>query len=224
MPKQWRSDNIYTPVMEANWAKVLGKARAREEGDEATWSIDLLCDPNDEKIAALQKKIRGLMVEAHGNKPNVSRHGMPLKRHEVKDDNGEMQPTGMLVLKPKRIEQRRGSDIINEGPIVVDSQGSKWPASVLIGNGSLVRAKIHFWAWNRGGEGVGLSCELHAIQVVKHVSYERSGVEEAGFDVVEGGAVAPADEAPGTPSVVEPDDFGQQLTAAAQAVEQEIPF
>ena len=91
MPKQWRSDNIYTPVMEANWAKVLGKARVREEGDEAMWSIDLLGDPNDEKIAALQKKIRGLMVEAHGNKPNVSRHGMPLKRHEVKDSGARLR-------------------------------------------------------------------------------------------------------------------------------------
>ena len=98
----YRSEIIYTPPMEANWAKVLGKARAGNEGDEPMWSIDLLGDPNDEEVTALRNKIRGFMVECHGAKPNVSKNGMPLKRHEAKDDNGEMQPTGLLVLKAKR--------------------------------------------------------------------------------------------------------------------------
>ena len=59
----YRSEIIYTPPMEANWAKVPGKARAVNEGDELKWSIDLLGDPNDEEITELRNKIRGFMVE-----------------------------------------------------------------------------------------------------------------------------------------------------------------
>ena len=51
----YRSEIIYTPPMMANWAKVLGKAQARQEGDEPMWSIDLLGDPNDEEIAKLMR-------------------------------------------------------------------------------------------------------------------------------------------------------------------------
>ena len=77
-------------------------------------------------------------------------------------------------------------------------------------------AKIHFWGWNRTGEGCGLSAELHAIQVVKHVPYARAEETDGGFAAVPGGAVAPA-----TPEAAE---FGAQLTAAAQAAEEDIPF
>ena len=215
MPKAWRSEFIFTPPMEAMWAKVLGKARTREEGDNPTWSIDLVGAPEDKEVAALQQQIRGFMIEAHGSKPNVSRHGVPLKRQEAKDENGEMSPTGLLVIKAKRIEQRRGSDVVLEPPLVVDSQNKKWPATELIGNGSIVRAKIHFWAWNRGSEGVGLSTELHAVQVIKHLPYESAGSTEAGFDVVPGGASAP-DTAE--------DPFAEQLRNKAQEVDEELPF
>ena len=158
----YRSEIIYPPPMEANWAKVLGKARVREEGDEPMWSIDLLGDPNDEEITELRNKIRGFMVECHGTKPNVSKNGMPLKRHEAKDDNGEMQPTGLLCVKAKRKLINKALGAENAGPLVVDSQCNKWPDSELIGNGSMVIAKIHFWGWNRGKEGVaGLQDAVH---------------------------------------------------------------
>jgi hypothetical protein len=213
----YRSEIIYTPPMMANWAKVLGKAQARSEGDEPMWSIDLLGDPNDEEIEKLRTKIRGFMVEAHGAKPKVSANGMPLKRHEEKNDHGEKEPTGMLVLKAKRKLINKAQGLENAGPTVLDSQCNKWPEGELIGNGSTVIAKIHFWGWSRAGEGVGLSCELHALQVVKHVPYSREQPADAGFGVVPGGAVAPITD----PEAAE---FSQQLTAAAQAAEEELPF
>jgi hypothetical protein len=213
----YRSEIIYTPPMMANWAKVLGKAQARSEGDEPMWSIDLLGDPNDEAIEKLRTKIRGFMVEAHGAKPKVSANGMPLKRHEEKNDHGEKEPTGMLVLKAKRKLINKAQGLENAGPTVLDSQCNKWPEGELIGNGSTVIAKIHFWGWSRAGEGVGLSCELHALQVVKHVAYSREEPADAGFGVVPGGAVAPVTD----PEAAE---FSKQLVEAAQATEEEIPF
>lgn len=219
----YRSEIIYTPPMEANWAKVLGKARVREEGDEPMWSIDLLGDPNDEEITALRDKIRGFMADCHGAKPNVSKHGMPLKRHEVKNDLGEMEPSGLLVLKPKRYLINKYLEAENAPPLVVDSQLNKWPQNELIGNGSIVIAKVHFYGWNRGKEGVGLSCELHGLQVVKHVPYSVEEPADGGFSKIAGGAVAPlAEEFAAT----DPDDFSGQLSAAAAAAENQddLPF
>ena len=75
----------------------------------------------------------------HGDKPKVSRHGMLIK--DDRDDEGEETPSGLVVLKPKRYEQKRGSDAKNSGPIVVNSQNEPWPSDVLIGNGSMVRLR-----------------------------------------------------------------------------------
>lgn len=235
----YRSEIIYTPPMVANWAKVLGPARKRDDNDPAKWSIDLLCDPNDEATTKLRDQIRSFMVEAHGAKPKISANGMPLKRHEEKNDHGEKEPTGMLVLKASRKLENRAQGIENAPPLVLDSQCNPWPVSELIGNGSTVIAKVHFWGWSRTGEGVGLSCELHGVQVIKHVAYNREEPADGGFGVVAGGAVAPqvaeidqvfAD----APDFAErqkelaqqsmDDGFGQKLAAAAQAVEGELPF
>jgi len=217
----YRSEIIYTPPMMANWAKVLGKAVARSEGDEPIWSVDLLGDPNDEAIDKLRSQIRGFMIEAHGQKPKVSANGMPLKRHEEKNDHGEKEPTGMLVLKAKRKLINKAQGVENAGPLVVDSQLNKWPEGELIGNGSTVIAKLHFWGWSRAGEGVGLSAELHGLQVVKHVPYVREEASDGGFGVIDGGAVAPIVD---TEGFGQPDEFSQKLTAAAQAIEGDMPF
>ena len=213
LAKSFRSEFIYTPTMEAKWAKVLGNARRREPTDPALWSIDLLGDPSDPEIKALIDKTKALMKIAHGEKPKVSRHGMPIKKEMIRDDEGEETPSGLVVLKPKRYEQKRGSDAKNSGPIVVNSQNEPWPSDVLIGNGSLVRAKIHYYGWNRDTEGVGLSAELHAIQVIKHVEYEGGGGSTtADFAPVEGGCTLKAEE----PEVV--DEFAAQLREAAEQI------
>ena len=207
--------------MEAKWAKVIGAARRREDTDPATWSIDLVGDPSEPELKALIDKTKSLMKVAHGEKPKVSRHGMPIRKEMIRDDDGEEQPSGLVVLKAKRFEQKRGSDAKNSGPIVVNSQNEPWPSDVLIGNGSLVRAKIHYYSWDRGSEGVGLSAELHAVQVIKHVEYEGGGgTNTADFAPVEGGCTLKAE-----PEVV--DEFAAQLREAAEKVgveEEEFAF
>ena len=50
----------------------------------------------------------------------------------------------------------------------------------------MVIAKIHFYGWNRAKEGVGLSAELHGIQVVKHVPYSTEEPADGGFSVAGG--------------------------------------
>ena len=217
----YRSETIYTPPMMASWAKVLGPASKRDDNDIPKWSVDLLCDPNDEATEKLRDQIRAFMVEAHGAKPNVSANGMPLKRHEEKNDHGEKEPTGLLVLKASRKLINKAREIENAPPLVLDSQCKPWPKNELIGNGSTVIAKVHFWGWARRGEGVGLSCELHALQIIKHVAYSREEPADGGFDVVAGGALAPQAGDQVQPEV---DGFGEQLAAAAQALDDELPF
>lgn len=222
LAKSFRSEFIYTPTMEAKWAKVIGAARRREDTDPATWSIDLVGDPSEPELKALIDKTKSLMKVAHGEKPKVSRHGMPIRKEMIRDDEGEEQPSGLVVLKAKRFEQRRGSDAKNSGPIVVNSQNEPWPSDVLIGNGSLVRAKIHYYSWDRGSEGVGLSAELHAVQVIKHVEYESAGTDiSAGFAPVEGGCTLKAEDSETV------DEFAAQLREAAEKVgveEEEFAF
>ena len=224
MGKSWRSPDIYTPQMEAHWAKVLGAARRREDTDPAAWSIDLVADPSEPAIAELIKKTQAFMKEAHGPKPKVSRYGMPIRKQMIRDDNGEEQPSGMVILKLKE-ETRDGAK--RQGPIVVDSQNNPWPQNNLIGNGSICCAKFHYFAWDRGSEGVGLSAELHAVQVVQWQPYEAAGsTPTAGFAPVEGGIVMVENPPEVAFGEIE-DEFAKSLREAAEALvpdQEEIPF
>jgi len=174
----------------------------------------------------LREQIMAFMKEAHGegvgfgknSKPKISANGMPLKAETIKnEETGEPELTGRMKFVVKRKLVQKGG-AFNEGPLVVDSQGNSWPQNVLIGNNSLVRVKLHFYAWEY--EGVGLTAELHAVQVVEHIPY--GGAEELsadGFGVVKGGAIAPKEEE-AAPVVDECSlDFGKKLAAAAAEVE-----
>ena len=110
---------------------------------------------------------------------------MPLKAETIKnEETGEPELTGRMKFVVKRKLVQKGG-AYNEGPLVIDSQGNEWPQNVLIGNKSIVRVKFHFYGWEY--EGVGLSTEMHAVQVVEHIPY--GGAEELsadGFGVVKG--------------------------------------
>ena len=108
------------------------------------------------------------------------------------------------------------------GPLIVDSQGDPWNKSVLIGNNSVVRVKLHFWAWDRTSqrEGVGLTAELHAVQVIELVEFEGGAVPVSadGFGKVEGGAISPQTQDNDFQNLPQ-DDFSKQLRQAAEETE-----
>ena len=225
----WQSPVIYTEPFICEYAKVLGEARGigidAADKDKA-WSVNLLGSAEDKQISALREQIMSFMKEAHGegvgfgksSKPKISANGMPLKAETIKnEETGEPELTGRMKFVIKRKLVQKGG-VYNDGPLVIDSQQNPWPQNVLIGNNSMVRAKLHFYAWEY--EGVGLTAELHALQVVEHVPYgANEQVSAEGFGNIEGGAIAPKEEEE-PPAADECSlDFGKKLAAAASEVE-----
>ena len=238
---KWQSPIIYTEPMICEWPKVLGaavggKGNGVEVPDaEKAWSINLFDAADSKTIGAVRNQLMGYMKEAHGDsvgfgknaKPKIAANGMPLKAETIKnEETGEPELTGRMKFVAKR-KLVQSSGVYNEGPLVIDSQVNSWPQSVLIGNNSVVRVKFHYWAWEFEG-AVGLTAELHAVQVIEHVPYG-SGMEinADGFGSFEGGAIAPKEEE--AASAVDECDlaFGKQLAAAAsevEAMDENIPF
>ena len=230
----WQSPTVYTPPMFASYphlAEPVGGTGERDcEPEKKNWRLVVIGDQGDDQVQALFSQIKGFMKEAHGPdvgpgknaKPKIGRNGMPMRPEMKENDDGELVQTGRFTMNVKRALIHGGSKKEQGGPLIVDSQGSPWDRSILIGNGSVVRVKLHFWAWDRTREreGVGLSAELHAVQVIEHVPYEGGGapITADGFGVVEGGAIAPKVEQDDFQNLPQ-DDFSKQLRKAAEETE-----
>ena len=212
-----------------------GQGRPEGEDKEKGWRLNVRGDQNDPKVKAFLQEIKEFMKEAWGpnvgnkkgvSNPLISKNGMPMRPEMVQVDDGSYEKTGFLTMKVSRglIDNRNKKP--QGGPVVVDSGLKDWPQSLrsTIGNDSLVSVKLHFWAWDRRseGEGVGLSAELHGVQVIEHVAYEggSSEVTADGFAAVAGGAVAPDAPEEDFQNLPPADDFSQQLRKAAEETEQ----
>jgi hypothetical protein len=231
----WQSKIVYTPPMYASYPFLVdprnGSGKADGPDKDKSWRLNVVGDQNDPKVKAFLNQIKGFMKEAWGpevgfkkdSNPIISKNGMPMRPEMVQNDDGEMVKTGRLSMKVTRKLIDGRTKAPQGGPLLVDSSGVKaWPKSLLIGNDSVVSVKLHFWAWDRRseGEGVGISAELHGVQVIEHIPYEGGGAEinADGFAPVAGGAVAPdapEDDFQNLPQ----DDFSQQLRKAAEETE-----
>jgi len=207
-----------------------GSGKADGPDEDKAWRLNVLGDENDPKVQEFFAEIKGFMKEAWGPEvgfgkkanPVISQNGMPMRPEMQQNDNGELVKTGRYTMKVSRKLIDGRSKKPQGGPLIVDSDLNKWPSSVLIGSGSVVSVKLHFWAWDRrhANEGVGLSAELQAVQVIEHIPYE-GGSEEIsadGFGKVKGGAVAPKVEQDDFQNLPQ-DDFSQQLRKAAEETE-----
>ena len=231
----WQSPVVYTPPMFASYPMLVdprnGSGKADGPDDEKSWRLNVLGDENDPKVQAFHAQVKEFMKAAWGPEvgfgkkanPVISQNGMPMRPEMHQNDNGELVKTGRFTMKASRKLIDGRSKMPQGGPLIVDSDRNKWPKSVLIGSGSVVSVKLHFWAWDRrhANEGVGLSAELHAVQVIEHVAYEGGGgpITADGFDVVEGGAIAPKVEQDDFQNLPPADDFSQQLRKAAEETE-----
>ena len=95
----------------------------------------------------------------------------------------ERHPTDYIKTKLNYINKAKGRP--NTPPTVLDSQKNPWDESTLIGNNSLVTAKIIPNPWKRDKRS-GVSATLRSVQVLELVPYLDSGGD---FPVVEGGYV-----------------------------------
>jgi len=69
---------------------------------------------------------------------------------------------------------------------VFDAKINPWPKDVLIGNGSLVKVAFTLYSWNSAAQnGVGVTLQLKAVQVVNHIPYEHE-TRDYGFQLEEG--------------------------------------
>ena len=231
----WQSKIVYTPPMLAHYphlAEPVGGTGERDcPDDEKFWRLVVIGNQGDDQMQAFFNQIKGFMKEAHGPdvgpgknaKPKLGRFGMPMRPEMKENDDGEPVPTGRFTMNVKRALIHGGSKRKQGGPLIVDSQRNKWDRSILIGNNSVVKVKLHFYSWDKTAlkQGVGLTAELHAVQVIEHVPYEGGSgpITADGFDVVEGGAIAPKVEQDDFQNLPPADDFSQQLRKAAEETE-----
>ena len=230
----WQSKTVYTPPMFASYPMLFdprnGSGKPDGPDEDKAWRLNVLGDENDPKVQEFFAEIKGFMKEAWGPEvgfgkkanPVISQNGMPMRPEMQQNDNGELVKTGRYTMKVSRKLIDGRSKKPQGGPLIVDSDLNKWPSSALIGSGSVVSVKLHFWAWDRrhANEGVGLSAELQAVQVIEHIPYE-GGSEEIsadGFGKIKGGAVAPKVEQDDFQNLPQ-DDFSKQLRQAAEETE-----
>ena len=96
--------------------------------------------------------------------------GIAHKIKNVGDDRGD------FIKITQKVDKRDGTKF--DAPKVVD--GMKRPFTQLIGNGSEVAVKYKARDWEHGGKS-GITADLKAVQVLKHVPYG----DGEDFDIVE---------------------------------------
>ena len=231
----WRSPDVFTPPMLASYvflSEPVGGSGERDcPDDKKTWRIVVSGDQGDDQVQAFFNQIKGFTKEAHGPdvgpgknaKPKLGKFGMPMRPEMQKDDDGEEVPTGRLAMNVKRSLIHGATKMKQGGPLLFDSKRDDWHPSSRIGDNSIVIVKLHFYSWDKTAQkqGVGLSAELHGVQVIKHVPYEGGGgpITADGFGVIEGGAIAPKVELDDFQDLPPADDFSQQLRKAAEETE-----
>lgn len=206
-----------SPRGEALWAKVLGEPQGYDN-DPKAWTVSLLLDPADPETIAFVEKLEAAFEELHGKGAKVATHGWPFAEETVKDEKGRAVPTGKLKVNFKRKELWPSGDPMAP-PVVMDSKKNSWPQGQLIGNGSKIKVAYSTFPWTgRSGGGKGMSLDLHAVQVLELVSYEKGDVDPF---VEEDGYVVETPEAQ-LPFQKEP-SFADQLKARAAEVAAEAP-
>ena len=107
------------------------------------------------------------------------------------DDNAE--PTGNYIIGAKM----KASGETPEGkpwtrrPVIYDAAGKPiTDPKLTIWGGTQARVAFEMSAFNVAALGIGVSCRLAAVQIIKLVSGSQKSAEDYGFDAVEGGYVS----------------------------------
>jgi hypothetical protein len=176
------SDIHFSPLAPVRWCHLITARTQLDESKPRAWTAELVLDNHDPRHKAFIAKLDQIFTETHGVKAKRSDKGQPWKAD--KED-----PTKTVVkFKAQEFVREDGSKA--SGPQIIDSKRQPWDGSA-IGNGSQIILKFSTYGWSRP-EGVGLSLQPKAAQVVQFVAREEQDATD-GFEEQEGGyAVAPS--------------------------------
>lgn len=176
------SEIYFSCAAPARWVHLITARTQIDESKPRAWTCELVLSNDNPKHKAFLAKLDQIFIDTHGSKAKRSDKGQPWKAD--KDD-----PT-KTVVKFKALESVREDGSKASGPQIIDAKRQPWDGSA-IGNGSELIIKFSTYGWTRA-EGVGLSLQPKAAQVVAFVPRENEDATE-GFEEVEGGyAVADA--------------------------------
>lgn len=179
------TDTYFSPVAPVRWAHLITARTQLDESKPKAWTCELVLEPavnpDHKKFLA---KLDAIFTETHGSKKKRSDKGEPWK--------ADKEDPSKVVVKFKALEFVREDGSKAQPPQLIDAKRQPWDGSA-IGNGSELIVKFSTYGWERP-EGVGLSLQPKAAQVVSFVPYETEDATE-GFDEVAGGyVVAQSDE------------------------------
>ncbi len=178
-----------TPTGNALWAKVT-EPQANKFNPTPMFSMSVIFKP--EEVTEFKSKMQGLLDafydETFANlKPQKQKSLVKADLFkEAEDKEGNL--TGELELRTKQFAKDFNGD--EQIMPIVDSTGKDITKGCpLVGNGSRVRAKVFPKLYHMASTNtVGISFRLNAVQIIELVEY---GNVSSGFDVVDGGYVAP---------------------------------
>lgn len=188
-----KKERKMTPVGEAKWAHIhTPKAPFKDDRGntkgEPKYQIDIIFNKGDKEwdswAAAVMTKLRAVVQQYDKNTGQPIPKQTPIKRELDESD----QPTGRYYITLKTSDRFK--------PGVFDVYGRPVPETVLVGNGSLVRASYTENEYVAFGGGINFY--LNAVQVVKLVEYKSQNAEAYGFPV-EPMSDAPFDTTPDMP-------------------------
>ena len=164
---------MVTPLGSAMWVKILEPDTTFDSN--GTYSAQLVCDPNDEKVAAFIKAATTMgekaLAEAKENLAAPKNKSVVLRDVVQPEYDKEGNETGMVVIKAKTpAVDRDGKEVTIP---VYDVKGRKeenWDK--LIGNGSKIKMEVWAFPYHMAnGNTVGVSMRLKKLQVIELSEY-----------------------------------------------------
>lgn len=171
-----------SPVGEFRWFKLLRPQTAYDPSKPKEYSAELILRSDDPEALDYVSWVEDCYEQLKGNARKHS-HWLPIK---VDKEDG----VKWVVRFKSNVFIDRDTGEERPGPRVMDSQKRPWPKSVNVGNGSTGRIFTRVIGWTQNNLS-GLKLIPLAAQIITHVPYEEFRPEDQ-FDIVEGGAQAPA--------------------------------
>jgi len=171
-PFKIKGKKVTSPKGAALWAKL--DKPDREYNEKGQYSVDLVCDPGDSKVAAFIENLEELrdtaLEQANKGKPKPKQYKpRPVFKEEYDKDGEE---TGNIVFKFKmnNVDDRREGQnkVILVGPKA--SEGAI--PMVNIGNGSVIRCVAFANPYSMASDKtIGVSLILEKVQLIELVSF-----------------------------------------------------
>lgn len=187
-----------SPAGPLHWAKVLGEPHENkaDPSKPRSWGVELHFDQEDPRVLVLSSIAEEAFFAAHGKDAKASKNAWPFS--QVLDD--KEKPTGVIRFRFSRNETGKTGRVFDP-PTVVDARKQRWPADLLIGNGSIGKVAFTTFSWTDSYGKCGVSFGLEGVQILEHVPYGGKAIDA--FDEEEGcylggepGGEAPEEEAP----------------------------